>query len=351
MHIREAKPADNESLLRLTALTPMKGIIELRIERQPDFFALLRERGPFFMLVAENNGEIVGSIAVSTHQTLLVGRPSLVHYISDFKVHPDHQRTRLAFRLIKGLNEHLISVDADLLLCTTVLGNDPVEAFFDGRLGMPPFVEMATFRVFQFLPRPVKPAKNNLPVMPVADEELEQLADFYNACANNYTLAPFSKPDELAGKINLATKKNGQYTAALTLADYSWFKQNIIVNLPLSLNLLCRTSQLSSALLPAFRLPQKGEPIRLINMKRLAVLPGCLDGLNRLIAHARYLLYRDRFIFLTLALHPADKLQSIRQGLPGFSFYSKLWASSLKGNENLLKELKAGVIFEDYSLV
>ena len=40
--IRDATPKDSGKLLELTALTPMKGTIGLRIDRQPDFFSLLR---------------------------------------------------------------------------------------------------------------------------------------------------------------------------------------------------------------------------------------------------------------------------------------------------------------------
>ena len=46
VEIREAVETDNEALLALTRATPMDGTISLRIDRDPDFFALLRLRGP-----------------------------------------------------------------------------------------------------------------------------------------------------------------------------------------------------------------------------------------------------------------------------------------------------------------
>ena len=43
-NIRRANPKDNESLHLLTESLPMEGDFSLRIERKPDFFALLQIR-------------------------------------------------------------------------------------------------------------------------------------------------------------------------------------------------------------------------------------------------------------------------------------------------------------------
>ncbi len=66
MIIRDARQSDNKALLKLTALTSMQGDIGLRIKRSPDFFALINDRGPFIILVAEQDNEILGCIAVSS---------------------------------------------------------------------------------------------------------------------------------------------------------------------------------------------------------------------------------------------------------------------------------------------
>ena len=350
MLIREAKHTDNEGLLRLTALTTMKGIIDLRIERKPNFFSLLKERGPFFMLVAENNRDIIGSIAVYQHNVLLLGQVRKIYYVCDFKVHPDFQHSSLAYRLVKKLQEYLFAIDADILLCTSILGNYSVEPFFDGRLGIPPFMDMETFNVYQ-VPLPFKPEITDPYRDNITKEEIDELCDFYNTQANKYTMAPFTRPEDLRDKINLIERKNGQIIAAICLADYLHLKQNVVADMPLYLNILSQTSNLIARLLPAFSLPQKGQPIRLINVKRLAARPECMSELGMLIARARYLLYRNKFTFLTIALHPEDNCHQIFKKLSKFSFYSKVWISSLKGDENLLRTLKKGVLFEDYSLV
>ena len=57
MVIRKALNGDSEALIELTRLAPMKGRISLRIDRKPDFFSLLKERGDYtcdFLKHAEN---------------------------------------------------------------------------------------------------------------------------------------------------------------------------------------------------------------------------------------------------------------------------------------------------------
>ncbi|MEO8415249.1 MAG: hypothetical protein ABI472_16440 [Ginsengibacter sp.] len=64
--IRDAIPEDSGKLIELTALTPMKGAIGLKIDRRPDFFGVLRLSQSFNMLVAENDThQIVGCFALA----------------------------------------------------------------------------------------------------------------------------------------------------------------------------------------------------------------------------------------------------------------------------------------------
>ena len=63
IEIRQASEADNEGLLKLTRITPMAGAISLRIDREPDFFALLRLRGRNKVFVATRGQEVVGCIS------------------------------------------------------------------------------------------------------------------------------------------------------------------------------------------------------------------------------------------------------------------------------------------------
>lgn len=53
--IRVARKEDNEELIQLAKLSPVKGTISLMIDRQPDYFALAEERGESITLVTVNS--------------------------------------------------------------------------------------------------------------------------------------------------------------------------------------------------------------------------------------------------------------------------------------------------------
>jgi hypothetical protein len=351
MLIREATPDDNEGLLRLTSLVGMRGVIDLRIDRKPDFFALLKERGPCYILVAESDGQIVGIIASAVHEALVMGNLRTIHYISDFKVHPDHQNSTLAFRMVEKLVGYLKLIDADLLLCTSILGNKKVEPFFQGHLGIPRFTEMGTFSVFQILPSLFGGKDLHLLQGGSSKDELEELSDFFNMESQDFAMAPHTKPQDLKNKMNLLKRENGKIIAAVCIADYMHLKQNVVTKVPFNLKLISKGVNLLSHLIPSFHLPEEGEAIRLLNIKRMAVSSGKISDLHKLISSARYMLYKNQFIFLTIALHPADPCRKVFTRLPKFTLFSKVWMSSLKGDQDLLNTLQKGVLFEDYSLV
>src|SRR5580698_2361018 len=59
IEIRPATQADNEGLLALSPATPMARTIALRIDRDPDFFALLRMRSESIVYVAVRGCEVI----------------------------------------------------------------------------------------------------------------------------------------------------------------------------------------------------------------------------------------------------------------------------------------------------
>ena len=79
--IRNATPSDNEGLLWLTSMTPMKGKISIRVDRNPNFFRLLDRRGSSQVLVAEEEGKIVGCISVASAPVHIDGKLESVYYL------------------------------------------------------------------------------------------------------------------------------------------------------------------------------------------------------------------------------------------------------------------------------
>ena len=103
IEVRAATEADNDALLALTRATPMTGSIWLRIDRDPDFFRLLRLRGEGVVFVAARGREVLACISGSLRTAYVSGKPETVGYVGDMKVHPRFAGSRLVLRVIRAL--------------------------------------------------------------------------------------------------------------------------------------------------------------------------------------------------------------------------------------------------------
>jgi len=145
VEIRQASEADNDELIALTRMTPMDGAISLRIDREPDFFALLRLRGKSKVFVAVRGPQVIGSISAALRTAYISGVPETIAYIGDMKVHPSFSGSLVAVRLIKTLEADLRLNGIDLCFCVAAAGNHRVMPLFEGRLGMPRWVRLGRF--------------------------------------------------------------------------------------------------------------------------------------------------------------------------------------------------------------
>ena len=95
---RAATPDDNPALLALAAACEMRGDIGLRIDREPDFFALNRLEGDQWQLGVMPGlvpRSVAGCVAASARRVYIDGAPRLTTYVGDFKVHPAVSYTHL----------------------------------------------------------------------------------------------------------------------------------------------------------------------------------------------------------------------------------------------------------------
>ena len=346
--IRLATEKDKDGLLKLTRQSPMQGVIGVRIDREPDFFALTKLRGVSKVWVAEKEGEIIGVFSCSRKKVWLNGKIKDVHYLADLKVLPQLQGTRIALQIVQILHDYLLQVKANLLYCTLAKGNNRVAPFFEGRVGIPGFRMLGQFSVWQILPRS-KPGKL---IVEIQDNTLNlgELSRFYNQYYKSYQLAPFVQEQNLEKSEHLFALKNGKVVAALSLFDSLPYKQNVVVHLPFFLKILVWLSKISKGFGGRMHFPAIGQPIRTLHVKYLACLEGQERALRSLLQQARYLSACRYYHFLSLGLHHKDPLITIGKGIPKITFTSKFMLSSLQNDEQTIHQLLDGIVFEDFSL-
>jgi predicted N-acetyltransferase YhbS len=360
VEIREANEADNEGLLALTRAAPMAGTIALRIDRDPDFFALLRMRGESIVYAAVRGREVIGCISAALRTVYISGVPETAAYVGDMKVHPRFSGSRIALRLIQALEAHLRLSGIDLCFSVVADGNQRAMPLFEGRLGIPPWASLGRFVVKELLPSPFQGSAGRYDIRAAEPHDLTAVARLLDRFHRSRQFAPRLTEEEIAvtlrrseeGPVSMTVvaRKNGGIVATLSLLDTAAVKRNVLLSAPRSARAAVALLRLLAAPFPGFCVPRVGDPLRLLTVRHFACEDGHEEALRLLVQRARREAFRNRFTFLVLGLHESDPLRKLLHGMPGFNFSSLAFATSLTAPARL-QALTRGIPFEDYALV
>ncbi len=347
--IRDAQQHDSDGLIALTALAPMKGSIGLRIDRKPDFFKLLHLNDSFIMLVAENSiHQITGCIAATKKKMYIDGKISIVYNIRDFKVHPGFKNSRLAYYIVKKMYARLLQEDADILCCTIASGNDAVAPFLTGRGGIPPFIEIAKYNIYNMLPSYNSTYKYE-------EKKVDPLiiADFFNTCFKNFSISPYEiQPGELNDCIHFLSANEKHIDAAIAAFDPFAYRQNVVIHYSFSIAVMLAGLRFLKFFFKLPSLPEKNKPLRIIYAKYYAFIPGNEIAFKNLILQLRHYAYKENYNLLSIATDEKDRIiNKLLKPISRFVFKSTLLATSLRNNEEVLYSMKKGISFEDYCFI
>jgi predicted N-acetyltransferase YhbS len=360
IEIRPAGEADNEGLLALTRITPMAGTISLRIDRDPDFFALLRLRGTSQVLVAVQGRQVIGCLSVALRTAYISGVPETIAYIGDMKVHPSFSGSPVAVRLVRALEADMRRAGIDLGFCVAANGNHRVMPLFAGRVGTPRWVPLGRFLVHGLVPSPFTGHAKNYTIDCAQAADLPAITDLLDRFHRSRQFAPQLQQDEIAQTLTtrleqpfprtLVARRGQGVVATLTLCDTEAVKRNVLLNAPAPLKVALALLAVATRPFPGFPVPRMGQALRLLSVRYAACEEGHHAALAALLARARSEAFRHRFTFLMLGLHERDPLRSLVRGIPRFTFSSQAFATSLRDPGGLEKRVE-GIPFEDYALV
>ena len=346
MNIRQAISRDSDGLIELTALTPMKGRISLRIDRKPDFFALLNQRGEYFVVIAEDDQrKIAGSFSAAKQYFMIEDCLRPIFYLGDLKVSPIYIKSTIAYRLIKAMQEEVRKSGIDLFLCNTSQDNTHVFSFFQGRAGLPIFRETSLFNVYQLLPK-------NYPSNDKVSNNccIERLTGFYNNFFKRYHFYPAIS--HIDNCINMCWTENGKIVASLSLYDPGMLKQHVIIDYPVSIGITLGLLKTLKGIIGIPYIPSKGDQLKILYLKYFGMEPGHEKDLFQLIRSARAFAFTKQFHFVAIAIDQKDvQLNKIIKPLSSFNFRSHQFIASLGKKEELVEKIRSNISYEDYSLV
>jgi predicted N-acetyltransferase YhbS len=352
--IREANAADNEALLALTRATPMEGTISLRIDRDPDFFALLRLRGAGRVFVAARGRQVVGCITAALRTVYVGGVPETIAYVGDMKVHPRFSGSRVALRLIQALEADLRLAEIDICFSVVADGNRRALPLLEGRLGIPRWTPLGRFLVDELLPTPFRKRSEDYRIETAQPADLPAITELLDHFHRSRQFAPHLPEKEIADTLSaggtFVARSGRQVVATLTLSDMGPMKRNVLLNAPAPIRGSLAVLRLATAPFPGFHVPRIGDALRLLSVRHAACDDGHSAALQALLHRARAEAFRRRFTCLAVGLHERDPLRSLVRGIPRFTFTSLAFATSL-GGTGRLEKLADGIPFEDYALV
>ncbi len=110
--IREATPNDNDALLELERNAPLDlGDRVLSFERAPNYFAHQEMQEHGRVLVAEEDGRLVGVVAGAWHDVLVGGRRRRLLYVHQGRVLPEYRRRHVGTDLV--VQQMALATEAD----------------------------------------------------------------------------------------------------------------------------------------------------------------------------------------------------------------------------------------------
>ncbi len=346
---RIATNDDNLKLLQLTSSSPMAGNIGLRIDRNPDFFALLKLRGDTKIFVAEVNDKIIGSICVSLLKVYVGGEIYPLQYIGDFKVADQYRKQGIGLKLCNEMADYVISQNSDLAFLNVSLGNSKPLSFFKNRPHVSDFDNIGIFKIYQIIGKRMKPKVHKYSI----EETLlnDDIVQFFNSHYINYQLGTVITEEKFNASNIFIIREGEKIIAAMSLIDTMPVKQNVITALSWKLKLVLKLINAFSSLAGLSKMPLLNEPVKMLYIKYLAVESNNRQLVKLLVNYARNLVFEKSYSYVSIGLHEKDKFNDCLSGLPKLTFKSVGMLLSIKNNRDLIHKVKNGIPYEDYSLV
>jgi hypothetical protein len=345
--IRASAQNDNDALNLLSESLPMQGRFSLRIDRKPDFFALLKERGLSSTFLSELDNQIDGCISISEKQYLRHGEPFTAYILSDLKFKTGGVGVSF-YRLLVYTQKQLQDRNAETLFATIADGNAAVIALLSGRCGFPSFSKVSDFEVLQLLP---KKSKRIDPVIQKSDHAMtEQILQCYHTFLTKFHIANIPSPLNEAREDEYYISRNNEVVAAIRLSDTIDLKQNVIIRCPLHISILLKLLAWFRVPLGLPVIPSTGSPVKLIYIRYFAYKEENIADFIKLIDYARHYTHLKGYTFLSLAMcSQLDMLEKVKKHFFHMTFKSSLWTASLSAKP-LIDPTKK-LCFEDFATV
>ncbi|MGD9675442.1 MAG: N-acetyltransferase family protein [Candidatus Bipolaricaulia bacterium] len=313
--IRVATENDNEALLHLESESPQGTGISIVIDRH-DYFYRSRMHDGARVLVAEEDGRIVGVMAYAIKEVLLDGAVDRVAYFYDLRGEITYRRSgkRGLLRLWHAVHDEIREADAAFLFGHVKADNyDSLNVVT--RVGAKP---AASFDILSTTSLPGKRVDLD-PHLDALEAEVESIA----RAVGERTLKPvdflsaYARGAELGYLKGIYRLKAGDSSAQVSAWDLSKIYSGRVLRMPLWIRLLGGVLNPLSTALPVPQLPTVGQQIAYLQLFDPIVRGSRGQGLlAELVRQLRRNARADGVDIVTLFLYRDDPLARLPRAVP-----------------------------------
>jgi hypothetical protein len=332
VRVRPAGPSDNAELIALTLACPMEGDIGLCMDRSPDFFTLNGLEGDRWRVgvALDPNGKIVGSVAATSREVWLDGKPKTIGYAGDLKVHPTWRNRTYADALQRWCGETIGEMCGPKvpILVTVLAGNKPMETRAAGPRGMHVLRKIGTTRAHTvfLLWRRRTPRASGLQVRRAGTADLEAMAAHWGRVAAGrqlaFTYGEGSIPAWIARAPSLnvsdywvAHDGDGRLVGFCGFWDQESFKHMRVTRYSTSLRRVRTVFNAAAPIVGATKLPAEGESLRYVTAVNVCVPADRADVFRAIVLTAYNELRGHGYSFMSIGLDVHDPLAAGLEGL------------------------------------
>ena len=326
--------SDNDAILKLSHQCPQDGVIKGYPDRSPEFRKIHKQISvKSYHIVARQGESLIGAFGAIYTNLHYKDTEYDSAYLLDLKVHPDHRRSTVAFRVVKETVRYLQEeLNTKLAIATFLKNNEYSLIFTKSRAGIPASKYLGDIRIFSIVPIMKKRISKGYEINHPTEKDIPELVKLYNIFYSGFKLAPRMTEklfryyvEEIEGMdLNQiwVARKEGVIKAVLCAWDEDHYKRWVVNRMSKAMKLF---SFVLKVLGYVFKMPaslKEGKAFKHISLV-LAAHDDCIDGMKALFRSINNFYRGKDYTILQTHFHDKDPVNDALKGLSGFTVHAE----------------------------
>ena len=334
IQIKEAIESDNDALNELQKKCPMGTSMVVGIDSSPDYFARSRPFEDWHVLVAVEDGRIVGSAAYAIIDTYVEGKQIKTAFEYGFIVDPLYRRKGIAEQLQRHIEQVVLEEDVELLHLDIIEDNLPSLGLFS-KMG---FKRVKDCTIFTLLPYKEQRITDGAKIRSMNEADAGEVTSLINGMYRDYDFfAPFQPGEFLEYSKRMpyfdfhdifVFEDNGGIEACLGYWDHSKVRRYIVEKMNWKFRMQAGLMKLVGLFAEMPRIPRLGEPF--VNYNLTAIAFRNSESMTELIRHTVNIALENKVNQIIVTVDPNNPITANLSQFRHIEMKSYFLAKSLR---------------------